>query len=61
MTTVAIKRLRPEARLPDQAYEAALRRAGRATARHFAWPEVLRTNLVPRLALPRTARTLDVD
>jgi glycosyltransferase involved in cell wall biosynthesis len=45
----------------DHAYEAALRRAGRATARHFAWPEVLRTNLVPRLALPRSPRTLDVD
>jgi glycosyltransferase involved in cell wall biosynthesis len=36
----------------DHAYESALRRAGRATARHFAWPEVLRKNLVPRLELP---------
>ena len=36
----------------DHSYEAALRRAGRVTARHFAWPEVLRTNLVPRLELP---------
>jgi glycosyltransferase involved in cell wall biosynthesis len=36
----------------DHTYEAALRRAGRSTARHFSWPEVLRTNLVPRLELP---------
>jgi glycosyltransferase involved in cell wall biosynthesis len=36
----------------DREFEIALRRAGRATARHFAWPEVLRTNLVPRLELP---------
>jgi glycosyltransferase involved in cell wall biosynthesis len=36
----------------DQHFEAALRRAGRATARHFSWPEVIRTNLVPRLDLP---------
>jgi glycosyltransferase involved in cell wall biosynthesis len=35
----------------DAAFEASLRRAGRATARHFAWPEVIRTNLVPRLDL----------
>ena len=37
----------------DPGYEAALRRAGRATARRFAWPEVIRTNLAPRLDLPR--------
>lgn len=36
----------------DRGYENSLRRAGRVTARHFAWPEVLRTNLVPRLELP---------
>lgn len=36
----------------DPPFEAALRRAGRATARHFSWPEVIRTNLVPRLDLP---------
>lgn len=35
----------------NSAYEAAIRRAGRATARMFAWPEVLRNNLVPRLQL----------
>jgi glycosyltransferase involved in cell wall biosynthesis len=35
----------------SSAYEASLRRAGRATARQFAWPEVLRNNLVPRLQL----------
>jgi glycosyltransferase involved in cell wall biosynthesis len=38
--------------LADRDFEVALRRAGRATARHFAWHEVLRTNLVPRLELP---------
>jgi glycosyltransferase involved in cell wall biosynthesis len=36
----------------DQQFEASLRRAGRATAKHFSWPEVIRTNLVPRLDLP---------
>jgi glycosyltransferase involved in cell wall biosynthesis len=40
----------------DRAYEAALRRAGRTTARHFSWPEVLRTNLVPRLDLSVAAQ-----
>jgi len=40
----------------DKSYEAALRRAGRSTARIFAWPEVIRANLVPRLDLhPATA------
>ena len=39
----------------DQNFEAALRRAGRATAKHFSWPEVIRTNLVPRLDLPLPA------
>jgi glycosyltransferase involved in cell wall biosynthesis len=39
----------------DSAYEAALRRAGRATARHFAWPEVIRNLLVPRLRLSALA------
>jgi glycosyltransferase involved in cell wall biosynthesis len=39
----------------DPIYEASLRRAGRAMARHFAWPEVIRTNLVPRLDLPLPA------
>jgi hypothetical protein len=36
----------------DSSYQDSLRRAGRSTARHFAWPEVIRTNLVPRLDLP---------
>jgi glycosyltransferase involved in cell wall biosynthesis len=36
----------------DEAFATSLRRAGRSTAKTFAWPEVLRTNLVPRLALP---------
>jgi glycosyltransferase involved in cell wall biosynthesis len=36
----------------DSAYEASLRRAGRVTAKSFSWPEVIRTNLVPRLDLP---------
>src|SRR6185295_12220520 len=35
----------------DAAFEASLRRAGRATARHFAWPEVIRNILVPRLGV----------
>jgi hypothetical protein len=39
----------------DQHFEASLRRAGRATAKHFSWPEVIRTNLVPRLDLPLPA------
>jgi glycosyltransferase involved in cell wall biosynthesis len=37
----------------DPEYEAAMRRAGRATARHYAWPEVIRTALAPRLGLSR--------
>ncbi|MFI5306719.1 MAG: glycosyltransferase family 4 protein [Polyangiales bacterium] len=36
----------------DEAYATSLRRAGRSTAKTFAWPEVIRTNVVPRLALP---------
>jgi glycosyltransferase involved in cell wall biosynthesis len=40
----------------DQQFEASLRRAGRATAKHFSWPEVIRTNLVPRLDLPLPGR-----
>ncbi len=39
----------------DSAYEGALRRAGRSMARYFSWPEVIRTNLVPRLLLPLPA------
>lgn len=31
--------------------ERALRRAGQETARHFAWPEVIRRNFLPRLPL----------
>jgi glycosyltransferase involved in cell wall biosynthesis len=37
----------------DPEYEAAMRRAGRATARQYAWPEVIRTTLAPRLGLSR--------
>jgi glycosyltransferase involved in cell wall biosynthesis len=37
----------------DPEYEAAMRRAGRATARQYAWPEVIRTALAPRLGLVR--------
>ncbi|HKU39353.1 MAG TPA: glycosyltransferase family 4 protein [Polyangiales bacterium] len=37
----------------DPEYEAAMRRAGRATARQYAWPEVIRTALAPRLGLSR--------
>ncbi len=32
-------------------YESLMRKAGRATARHYAWPEVVRTTLAPRLGL----------
>ncbi len=35
----------------DLGYESAMRRAGRATARQYAWPEVIRTMLAPRLGL----------
>jgi glycosyltransferase involved in cell wall biosynthesis len=42
--------------LADRGYEAALRRAGRATARRFAWAEVIRTHLTPRLDLLRAER-----
>ena len=35
----------------DHGFEESLRRAGRSTARRFAWPEVIRTGLAPRLAL----------
>jgi hypothetical protein len=37
----------------DPEYEAAMRRAGRATARQYAWPEVIRTALAPRIGLSR--------
>jgi glycosyltransferase involved in cell wall biosynthesis len=40
----------------DRALEEALRRAGRSTARRFAWPEVIRTGLAPRLSLPGSPR-----
>lgn len=36
----------------DPTYEESLRRAGRRTAMRFAWPEVIRTGLAPRIALP---------
>jgi glycosyltransferase involved in cell wall biosynthesis len=29
----------------------ALRKAGRATAKHYSWPAVIKTNLVPRLSV----------
>ncbi|HEX7477207.1 MAG TPA: glycosyltransferase [Polyangiales bacterium] len=35
----------------DLGYKSAMRRAGRATARQYAWPEVIRTMLAPRLGL----------
>lgn len=38
----------------DPEYEASMRRAGRATARQYAWPEVIRTALAPRLGLARS-------
>jgi glycosyltransferase involved in cell wall biosynthesis len=35
---------------PD--YENSMRKAGRVTARQYAWPSVIRTSLAPRLASP---------
>jgi glycosyltransferase involved in cell wall biosynthesis len=35
----------------DPEYESSMRRAGRATARQYAWPSVIRTALAPRLGL----------
>jgi glycosyltransferase involved in cell wall biosynthesis len=35
----------------DPEYENSMRRAGRATARQYAWPSVIRTGLAPRLGL----------
>lgn len=35
----------------DPEHVSAMRRAGRRTAHHYAWPEVLRRNLLPRLDL----------
>jgi glycosyltransferase involved in cell wall biosynthesis len=32
-------------------YESVMRKAGRTTARQYAWPEVIRTTLAPRLGL----------
>ena len=40
---------------PD--YESSMRRAGRATARQYAWPSVIKTSLAPRLtALPQARK-----
>jgi len=35
----------------SEAERMALRRAGRATAKRYSWPSVLRSNLLPRLTL----------
>jgi glycosyltransferase involved in cell wall biosynthesis len=35
----------------EPAREAELRRHGKSTARAFAWPEILRTNLLPRVGV----------
>jgi glycosyltransferase involved in cell wall biosynthesis len=41
----------------DPEYETSMRRAGRATARQYAWPAVIRTSLAPRLGLaPRETK-----
>jgi len=37
-------------------YEHSMRRAGRATAKQYAWPSVIRTSLAPRLAALHHAR-----
>jgi glycosyltransferase involved in cell wall biosynthesis len=37
---------------PD--YESSIRRAGRVTARQYAWPSIIRTSLAPRLASLQT-------
>lgn len=39
----------------NPAEERALRRSGRATANHYAWPEVIRRNFMPRLELLQEA------
>ncbi|HTY17704.1 MAG TPA: glycosyltransferase, partial [Myxococcota bacterium] len=39
---------------PEEAQ--AMRRAGRATARHFAWPEVVQRVLMPRIELAHPTR-----
>jgi glycosyltransferase involved in cell wall biosynthesis len=36
----------------NRAAERALRREGQATARHFAWPEIIARNLLPRIPEP---------
>ena len=41
-------------------YENAMRRAGRATARQYAWPSVIRTTLAPRIGLAPRNRMLRV-
>ena len=39
----------------DPARERALRRAGRQTAEHYAWPQVIARHLLPRIELSATA------
>jgi glycosyltransferase involved in cell wall biosynthesis len=48
-----VELFRPLLENPDQL--TAMRRAGRRTAREFAWPEVIRSNLLPRVNLSRAA------
>jgi glycosyltransferase involved in cell wall biosynthesis len=42
----------------DPDYETSMRRAGRATARQYAWPSVIRTSLAPRLGITPHKRQL---
>jgi glycosyltransferase involved in cell wall biosynthesis len=44
----------------DPEYETAMRKAGRATARQYSWPSVIRTALAPRLGLALRDRKLRV-
>jgi hypothetical protein len=40
-------------------YERALRRAGRLTAQHYAWPQIIQHLLLPRLRAPALASQAD--
>jgi glycosyltransferase involved in cell wall biosynthesis len=45
----------------DPARDRELRREGKATARAFAWPEVIRTNLLPRAGVASAPRECAAD
>ena len=49
-----VELFRPLLENPDQL--TAMRRAGRRTAREYAWPEVIRSNLLPRVNRSRAVQ-----